>query len=303
MSRPGILDYSLLLLLSAIFGSSFMLIAVALEFFGPVTIVAARVGLAAVIMLLVMKLKDQRMPPLGPVWLMIIASAMIGNALPFLLISWGQVKVEAGLAGILMALMPLMTIFLADRFTSDEKLNGYKLAGVLSGLVGVVVLFGFDKLFSLGEQAIRQYAILAAAACYAVNVLLMKKLTGLPRYGMIAALLLVSTIVMVPLSLTLEKPLDVSPSANSVAALIVLGVIATAGGNILRFLIINRQGVTFLSQINTFLPVFAAFWAWLFIGEILPPKAFLAMAFIMAGVAIARLANRDLPVQAKELKR
>ncbi len=297
---PGSVDYLLLLTLAAIFGGSFSLIALALESFGPISVVAIRVLLAAIILLLVMWLKGQSLPNFGVIWVGIIASAILGNALPFLLISFGQETVDAGLAGILIATTPLITVFLADRFTVDEKLTRITLAGVALGLCGVVLLFGVDKLTSLGKQAIGQYAIIGAALCYAINVLVMRRLTHLPRYGMIAALLLVSSAVMVPLSIYFENPFSNVPTTRSVVAVCLLGIIATAGGNLLRFVIVSRQGASFLSQLNTFVPIFGAAWAWLLLGENLPPNAVLAMLLILSGVFVASLKPKSNVVQLKE---
>ena len=93
-------------------------------------------------------------------WLYIVLSAATGNAIPFVLISWGQVKVEAGLTAIFMAVMPLATIVIANLFTDDEKLNRWKFAGVICGVAGIVVLIGPAALSQVGENTLRQLAIL-----------------------------------------------------------------------------------------------------------------------------------------------
>ncbi len=297
---PGVVDYCLLVLLSAIFGAAFMLNTVAVETIPPLTIVCARLGLAALILFVAAKVAGKKMPALGGegalrLWLLILASAVTGNALPFFLITWGQQSVDAGLAAILTSVSPLLTLLLAHWLTLDEKLDRYKLIGVLFGFAGIVNLFGFDKLLSLGEDAVSQYAMVGAAFCYAVNTLIMKQLTGLPRYGTVAAVLFMAFVIMVPFSLVIDKPLTLiaggGVSVASVLAVVLLGVFASAGGNLLRFKIVERQGASFLSQLNYIVPFFALFWAFVILAEVPPFAAYVSLGMILLGLAIARFGS------------
>jgi drug/metabolite transporter (DMT)-like permease len=191
--------------------------------------------------------------------------------------------------------MPLMTLMLAHFFSDDERLTRYKIGGILMGLIGVITLFGFEKLFSLGEQAIRQYAILGAAACYAVNVLIMKKLTAWPRYALIAAVLIMSLLSILPFALIQDLPWTLDPRLRSIIATVLLCVLSSGGGSLLRFAIVERQGAGFISQINYLIPLMAVFWTWLFLQEVPEMRAYIALAFIFAGMAIVRLGlRRDL---------
>ena len=203
--------------------------------------------------------------------------------------SWGQVKVDAGLTGIFMAVMPLITLVLAHFFTSDEKLNIYRVIGFMLGLLGVAVLIGFDKLATLGDETIRQYAIMGAACCYAIHAIISKSLTGLPRRAVSAAVLIASSIAMLPMSLYFDQPWTLEISANSWLMLVLLGIFPTGIGTIMLFAIIQRQGAGFLSQINFIVPVFGIFWAILFLSETLPANALAALIIILIGVAIARI--------------
>jgi len=290
-SAPSFADYGLLILLAAIFGGSFVLISQALVSIPVISVVAGRLVLATVILLVMMRIVGQSLPSSTKTWMLVGASAVAGNALPFFLITWGQESVDAGLAAILIAIMPLMTVFMAHLFTADEKLNRFKLIGILLGLAGIVVLIGFDKLVSFGDQAVRQFALLFAALCYAINALIVKSMSQLPRYSAIAAVLLVSTVLVVPFALVLDRPWQLQVSFGSVIAVVVLGIVATAIGNLLRFEIADRQGATFLAQNNYLMPIFGVFWAWMILAQQPPANALFALGLILSGVAIARMGS------------
>ena len=270
----------------------------------PVTLVTIRLAIATLIFLPLMKYKNQHLPAFGMIWLPIIASSIFGNALPFFLISWGQEKVDAGLAAIFMACMPLMTIVIAHAFTSDEKLNIYKIIGFCFGLLGVIFIIGFDKLGTLGEETIRQYAIIFAAICYAINVIISKSLINLPRMAMMMALMLVSTLTILPVGLITGETAQVIahswPSFNVAVSVLLLGIFPTSFGTILIFKLIARQGASFMSQINFMVPVFGVLWSMVFLSEVLPPNAIIALILILAGVAIARIKPKSKAIYAKE---
>jgi len=291
VSKPGtlIVSYVLLVGLAAIFGMSFMLTKIVVVDVPPSTIVFTRLLIATVCVGAVMVWVGQSMRPLIEHWRIIALAGFFGNAMPFFLISWGQAKVDAGLTAILMAVMPLITLVLAHFFTGDEKLNIYKIIGFCLGLLGVAVLIGFDKLATLGEETVRQYAIMGGAFCYAVHAIVSKYLTDMPRQAVTVAVLFVSCLMMLPFSLFLDQPWTLSVSTTAAWSLLILGVLPTAIGTLMLYAIVERQGAGFLSQINFLVPVFGVLWAIVFINEMLPPDAVTALLIILAGVAIARI--------------
>ena len=284
---PGFIDYALLIGLAAIFGSSFLFTHIAVQSMPPFSVVAARLSVAAIVLLVVLSLAKQRLPK-GSVWVWIFASALFGNAIPFSLISWGQQEVDAGLTSIFMAVMPLSTVLLAHCVTTDEKLNRWTLTGVLFGLVGVCVLMGWSALSQLGNESLSQLAILGGAVCYAVNALITRKLTHLSKWPMSAGLLVAASILTVPLALVFEAPWQLAPSASSLLAVLALAAGPTALATAMILAIIGRQGASFLSQINFMVPLFGVFFGVVFLHERLPANAWAALAVILSGVALAR---------------
>ncbi len=289
LTKPKPIDYVLLVSLAAMYGASFMFTKFAVAELPALTVTAGRIGIGFAVLLVVALAFGERLPARANIWPTIIVAAFFGSALPFGLISWGQVKVDAGLAAILMATMPLCTILIAHLFTVDEKLTLNKLAGVFLGVAGVTILMGTGSLASIGDETVRQTAIAAAAVCYAVNAVVTKKLIGLPPFALAAALLFAATMMIVPLALIVDRPWNLSASLPAYGSMLVLGVLPTAMGTLMLVSIIRRQGASFLGQINFMVPLFGVFWATLFLSERLPANAWFALAVIMIGVAVARL--------------
>lgn len=291
-SAPGLQDFALLIILAALFGTSFMFTHIAVPEIPPITLATARVSIAAVLLYPLMLRVHQRLPSFGRIWLPIVASAIFGYVLPFALVSWGQLRVPSSIAAIFMAVMPLATILLAHVFTNEEKLNRWKFSGVMCGLLGVVVLFGFETLTNLGgPDALAQLAILAAAICYAINALITRALVSVPKFSMLAALMLTGAIVMLPLALMVEPPLAARPSWQALGSLAVLAVGPTATATLLILVIIQRQGASFLSQINFLVPLFGVMFGWVLLGERLSSQDFVALFIVLIGVALSKRGN------------
>src|SRR5581483_7559676 len=160
--HPTLADYLALARLSLIWGSSFLAIKIAVEHnVPPLTVATIRIGLGALLLLSIARARNQAWPPLrtrsdATLWLRILFLGVVGNSLPFFLISWGEQTTTSQLAGILMAIIPMLVVILAHFFTHDERLSPMRLIGVALGFAGVVVLVGVDALRGLGEQVFGQ---------------------------------------------------------------------------------------------------------------------------------------------------
>ena len=240
----------------------------------------------------IMSFARQKLPPPGRVWIYIFLSGLFGNALPFALVSWGQVKVEAGLSAIFMAVMPLSTILLAQILTDDERINRWKMAGVLLGFAGIVVLMGKSSLNSVGDEVLRQSAILLAAISYALNAIVTRKLTALPKYSMVAALMLAASILLLPASLVIDQPWTTTMGMKSISSVVILAIGSTAIATLLILTIIERCGATFLSQINFMVPLFGVLFGTLLLGERLSANAYMALAISVVALGLSRRGQR-----------
>ena len=287
-THPSLSDYGLLLALSAIWGSSFMFIKIAVESAPAISVTAARVTIGGLLLLGVAWHAGQALPRGTRTWAMIVLAALFGNTLPFTLITWGEERIDSGLAAILMAVMPLVTLVLAHFFTADERITARKTIGVLLGLAGLAILIGPSTLSGLGSDLIRQTAVAAAAVCYAINALITKHLMGLPRRALAAAIVLASAVMLIPASIVVDRPGTIEPSARSIMAVVVLGVVQTAIATLMMFALIRRQGASFFSQLNFLVPLFGVMYGALLLAERPSANAYVALAVILAGIAFAR---------------
>ena len=290
--RPATADWALLAALSGMWGTAFLFTRIAVEQVAPVLVVAGRLAIAAVVMLALVRALGLSLPRGARVWRQLALLACAGNALPFFLIGWGQQYVDSGLAGILMAVMPLATLALAHWFVAGERLTQIRVAGSLVGFLGVALLIGPDALRGFGGgriELLAQFSVLAGALCYALNAILSRRLPPLHPLAAGAGVMLLASGAMLPLSLWLEAGRLPSPSAAPLAAIAVLGLVATAGGTAVYFVLIQRAGATFTSGTNYLIPPIALAAGMAFLGERPHWRAPVALVVILAGLALAQL--------------
>jgi drug/metabolite transporter (DMT)-like permease len=292
--RP-LLDWLLLLALAGLWGTSFLVIKIAVREIPPVTLVAARFLIAASVLSAVVRARGLRLPSSRRVWSHYLLMGVIGNSVPFTLIAWGQIQVDVGLAGILMGVMPLMTLLLAHFFVPGERMTPRMVVGFTVGFVGLVTLLGPEALLELGSQAselLSQLAIASAAICYAINTIVARRLARLDALVSAATVMWTTSALMVPAALWVDRPWDLALSAESIAAVIWLGLFATALATIVYFRIIQTAGPTFLSLINYLIPTVALTAGAIALDEELVGGVLVGMALIFAGLAISQLGRR-----------
>jgi len=206
------------MVLVALWGTSFMVIAISVDTIDPVSVVFYRLALGALVLALVVYARGHSIPLEWRTWGGFLVMAIVGNALPFFLISWGQQEIDSGVAGMIMAIMPLLTMVFAHYFVADETLNRYKLIGFALGITGIILLLG-PVFKGGGREFWSGLAILTAASCYAVNSILIKRL---PRFNpMVGAcgVLLMASLIMLPVWL-LMAPENNSISQHSMLAVV-----------------------------------------------------------------------------------
>lgn len=291
--KPSVSDWILLLLLVLMWGTSFLVIKIAVGSFGATTIVAARIGIAALVLLLVARLAGLRLPSAASTWRRLVVLALVGNALPFFLITWGQERIDSGLAGILMAIMPLATLVLAHFFIPGEHLTPRRVFGFVLGFLGIVVLIGPSTLLALGGDSsdlVRQLAVLTGALCYAVNAILARRLPQMPALTASAGVMLAAAVFMVPAAVVVDSPMQTLTLAGTGAriAVVWLGLVSTALATIVYFQIINSAGPTFLSLINFQIPIVALLAGVVVLGERIEWNALAALAMVLSGLRISQ---------------
>ena len=295
-TAPGPLAWALLILLGVIWGSSFMLTNIAVREFPPMTLAALRLALAAALIMAAAMIAGARLPRSGRLWAFALASAVVGNVLPFWLISWSQQHIPSALSGLLMAPMPLISLLLAHFLVAGERMNLPRVVGFCAGFAGIVILIGPGALAMIGGGGdlaqLGQLASLGAMLGYAINGIVIKRAAAPDALGISAAILLLSALLAGALAIAMETPDLGAVTFNGWATMIALGIGATAMGQILLMKIIALAGPPFLASVNYQVPLWATVFGVALLGEALNPAFWIALALILAGLAIAQLGGR-----------
>jgi drug/metabolite transporter (DMT)-like permease len=260
-------DWSLLGVLSVLWGGSFFFIGVALRELPPLTVVFLRVALAALMLLPLLWLYRISFPKGLSGWKPFFAVALLNNVLPFSLIVTGQTFVSSGLASILNATTPLFTVVVMAA-AGDEKLHARRVAGVVIGLIGVAIMHGQDVGFSTG-QGLGILLCLAGAFSYGLSALYARrKLSNSPPLATATFQMLASSVMMTIVAGVAERPWQLPmPGPTTWLALLGLAVLSTALAYIVFFQILRRSGSTNVMLVTLLIPVTAILLGYLVLGE------------------------------------
>jgi drug/metabolite transporter (DMT)-like permease len=281
-------DWSLLIALSILWGGSFFFVRVALDGVPPLTLVLARVAIAAAVLLMLLRATGESLPRRRAVWLTLAVMALLNNVIPFALIFWGQTAIPAGLAAILNATTPLFSVIVMHLFTDDDRATPGKAVGVALGFAGVVVLVGPAATGTLDTPLWALAACLAAALSYAVSGLWSRRIKplGLTPTFTAFAQLSVTSLVMTPVVALVDRPWALPlPGLAPLAAVVALAVLSTALAYIIFFRILASAGPSNLLLVTFLIPVSAILLASLILGERLAWTHFAGMGLIGLGLA------------------
>jgi drug/metabolite transporter (DMT)-like permease len=294
--RMGPFEWFLLIVLSILWGGSFFFNKLTVAEWPPFAVVQVRVGLAALALLLVVRIAGQSMAVGRELWLAFFGMGILNNLIPFSLFLWGQQQIASGLASILNATTPIFAVLVMHCF-GNEKATGLKLGGVLAGLIGVAILMGPDALSGLGSNLAAQLACILAAVSYAFSGLLGRRFRGVSPLVAATGQLTASTLMMIPIVFVMHPPWTLPmPSQQALLALVGLALISTALAYLLFFRIMRTAGPSNVMLVTFLIPVSAILLGSGLLGEELLPRHFAGMAAIFVGLAlidgrIARIAQ------------
>jgi drug/metabolite transporter (DMT)-like permease len=260
-------DWSLLGLLSILWGGSFFFNGVVLRELPPLTLVFLRVAIATLLLLPLLWLYRVRFPKGLSGWKPFFAIGLLNNALPFSLIVIGQTYISGGLASILNATTPLFTVMVMA-VAGEEKLQAHRIAGIVAGLIGVIILHGDGLGFESG-QGLGILLCLAAAFSYGLSALLARRmLANSPPLGTATFQMLASAVMMTPVAALVERPWQLPmPGPMTWLAVIGLAALSTALAYIVFFQILRRSGATNVMLVTLLIPVTAILLGYLVLGE------------------------------------
>ena len=282
-------EWMLLVLLSVVWGGSFFFNGIALREFPTLSIVTARVGLAALALLFLMKMLGQGIQLNRQILKAFFGMSFLNNVVPFSLIVWGQQHIASGVASILNATTPLFTMLVAHWFTTDEKINPRRLLGVLTGMGGVGLMMGLDSMESSGFHLLGQSAILLAAFSYGLAGVYGKRFAQLeiPPLAIATGQLCASSMILIPLTLWIDQPWTMAmPSIEGMGSLLGIALLSTALAYVIYFRLLKTAGATNLLLVTLLIPVSAIILGVFLLDESLELQHLSGMAVISLGLLI-----------------
>ena len=285
-------DILLLLLLGAIWGSSFFNIKIATYSFEPYTLALIRVIFATLFLLVFSCFFKIKVNAFSKEWKIYALIGLCNIAIPFSLIAVGTNKVDSYLAAILMSTTPLTGSILAHIFTKNEKITFFKSIGIIIGFVGVLLLF-FDKLILNEDNYFFALIILVGSTFYSIaGILILKKMKNSGNLDVTTSTMIWALIFLTPIAFIFEDPFNSNPSLESVLSLVYLGSVATGFAWWLRFKILIKNGLVFQTQVAYLIPIFGVIFGVLVLNEQITWKVFVSLIIIMSGIYIVKKYNK-----------
>ena len=293
----------LLLLLAAIWGSSFMFIKIAVDELEPTTTMAARLVFAAVPLVALLIARHgwtAAWRKMGEITKPAIVLGAVNTALPFTLIAWGETRIDSGIAAIANASVPIFVAILAIRFRPDEKSTGLRLVGILLGIAGVAILAGVRPEGGWWGVA-GTMAVVVASFAYAIGTMYTQSiLVETENLVLAAASIMWGAILLLPIGLA-QAPSDM-PSWDAIGSIAALGLLGTFVGQLLFFRLIYQYGSARAALVVYLLPVTALFYGAFFLDEPITVQAVIGLVLILIGTAlgsgVALRRRRAAPVPA-----
>jgi len=287
-TQPSLSNWLSILALGVIWGGTFMVVAIALEGYGPLTVACARTSLGAVALLGLMRVMRRPLPVFTRTMVKyLLVIGLLNTAVPFALLSWGQQYVPSAFAGISMAVLPLFVLPLAHVFT-DEKMNLRNGFGVTLGFIGALVLIGPGVLrIGTGMEPLGQIACILAALSYAISAIMTRRCPPIDPITMTSLLLVVGASALIPAMLLIEGVPEATDQ-RTVIAIILLGFVPTALAALIRVLVIRSAGSIFMTLVNYQVPVWSMIFGAIVLNEDLPIRFFAALALILCGLLISQ---------------
>ncbi len=288
----------LLLLLSSIWGASYLFIKVAVREIEPAAMMLGRVTVAALLLLAFLAWRGelgQLRAPWGA-----YALGVAGSAVPFTLIAWGERHIDSGVAAVANASMPIFVAVLAIRFRPDEKSTGWRLAGILLGLVGVAVLAGAAPDGGWWYVA-GTLAVVVASISYAFAGLWGKYLIAEVSGPVLATTSLIGAVVVLLPPGIAQAPSEL-PSLKALGCVLALAVLGTAAAQLIWFRLLRSYGTTRVSLVTYLMPATALLYGVVFLGEPLTWPELAGFVLILGGVALGSglLAGRRVEAEPAE---
>ncbi|MFK8035797.1 MAG: DMT family transporter [Hyphomicrobiales bacterium] len=290
--KPNTLDYTLLLSLVVIWASAFLAIKVVVPETGPLWLAAIRVLIGFVVLLPWAIWRGFIWPGKFRQWRLLVAIAVLNVAAPFFLISWAELTIDAGITSLLMGVGPFIALVASHFFTEDDRFTPAKLAAVLLGFTGILIVVGADAVLGIGENLPSQLAALCGSVCYVASGILIRRLEGFPPVRLSCLVLGIASIILVGFASVYDGAPNLQISSTAWILLIYLGLVPTGIGYILRYRLIQAIGVSAFALGLNLIPVFGIAMGAVFLGENISWTVIFALILVMSGLLVSRLGGK-----------
>ncbi len=285
-------DTAALLILSTIWGSAFLFNHEVVRDVDPLTVVAGRLGVAALVLAPLAARRGGVLPP-RTAWPALIFLAAFNNVIPFALITAAQVHISSSVAATLVATMPLFVLLFASA-GGTEHADIEKVAGLIIGFVGAALLIGPDLGDLTDSNTIGQLAVIAAAACYAISTVLARPTSSGDPVSLASAQMIFGVVIAVPLALIFDGAPDGGIGVKAGLSWLALGTLSSGIAYIIFFTLVQRMKATQLSVVSYLIPFVATVLGWVVLDETIGPNLFAGLLLIVAGVMAVNGAVRGV---------
>ena len=293
MREANSFDIFLLVLLGIIWGSSFFNIKIATYSYEPITLALVRVIFASAPLILLCKFKKIKIEAFSNEWKHYALIGLCNIAIPFILIAIGTSKINSYLAAMLMSTTPLSGTILAHFFTKNEKINIFKVIGVLIGFSGILFLF-LDKIIINESNYIFALITILGSTFYSIGGILTIRIKNKGNENVTTSTTIWSLIFLFPMAIILEKPWLTTPSLDSTLSLLYLGIVATGLAWLIRFRILSVNGLVFQTQVAYLIPIFGVFFGYFLMDEVITWRVLISLSIIIFGIYIVKKNNKGL---------
>ena len=272
-----------------------MAIKISVSSTNPITVASLRLIIGSIFLFTYYKFKGLKENLSIKILLFIFLIGLIGNFIPFSLISWSEQYIQSNTAGLLLSVAPIFTLFLSYFFIKEEKFFLRKFISIFIGFLGVIFIFGFDSLVHISSKQSGNFfpklAIIIAALGYVVSAILAYKVKHINTITLTTFVTISAAFISLPFMIITEFNSISSFNFHSLLSLFYLGLFPTAIAFVLRFHLISKAGPVFLSYVAYLIPVFAIFWGYVFLKETISQNTLIGIILILLGVFLSQRTN------------
>ena len=272
-----------------------MAIKICVSSINPITVASLRLIIGSIFLFTYYKFKGLKENLSIKILLFIFLIGLIGNFIPFSLISWSEQYIQSNTAGLLLSVAPIFTLFLSYFFIKEDKFFLRKFISIFIGFLGVIFIFGFDNLVHISSKQSGDFfpklAIIIAALGYVVSAILAYKVKHINTITLTTFVTISAAFISLPFMIITEFNSFSSFNSHSLLSLFYLGIFPTAIAFVLRFHLISKAGPVFLSYVAYLIPVFAILWGYIFLKETITQDTLIGIILILLGVFLSQRTN------------